>query len=64
MAGYEKNLPDGCRWDAAVDTYDEAQLDIADYDPTSSSPSTSSTPGPASTTRATSGPGARTWPGS
>jgi uncharacterized protein (DUF362 family) len=32
-AGYEKNLPDGCRWDAAVDTYDEAQLDIADYDP-------------------------------
>jgi uncharacterized protein (DUF362 family) len=33
MAGYEKNLPDGCRWDAAVDTYDDAQLDIADYDP-------------------------------
>ena len=32
-AGYEKNLPEGCRWDAAVDTYDEAQLDIAQYDP-------------------------------
>jgi len=32
-AGYEKNLPDGCRWDASVDAYDEAQLDIADYDP-------------------------------
>lgn len=32
-AGYEKNLPAGCRWGAAVDTYDEAQLDIADYDP-------------------------------
>ena len=33
QAGYEKNLPDGCRWDWAVDTYDEAQLDIAQYDP-------------------------------
>jgi uncharacterized protein (DUF362 family) len=33
QAGYEKNLPAGCRWDAAVDSYDEAQLDIADYDP-------------------------------
>jgi uncharacterized protein (DUF362 family) len=32
-AGYEENLPDGCRWDAAVDSYEEAQLDIADYDP-------------------------------
>jgi uncharacterized protein (DUF362 family) len=32
-AGYEKNLPDGCRWDAAVDAYEEAQLDLADYDP-------------------------------
>lgn len=32
-AGYEKNLPDGCRWDAAVDSYDEEQLAIADYDP-------------------------------
>jgi uncharacterized protein (DUF362 family) len=32
-SGYEKHLPDGCRWDAAVDTYEEAQLDIADYDP-------------------------------
>jgi uncharacterized protein (DUF362 family) len=33
QAGYEKNLPDGCRWDAAVDTYNEEQLDIAEYDP-------------------------------
>jgi uncharacterized protein (DUF362 family) len=33
QAGYEKHLPDGCRWDAAVDKYDEVQLDIADYDP-------------------------------
>jgi uncharacterized protein (DUF362 family) len=32
-AGYEKNLPDGCRWDAAADDYDEVQLAIADYDP-------------------------------
>jgi uncharacterized protein (DUF362 family) len=32
-AGYEKNLPDGCRWDSAVESYDEAQLDIAEYDP-------------------------------
>lgn len=32
-AGYEANLPEGCRWGAAVDSYDEAQLDIADYDP-------------------------------
>jgi uncharacterized protein (DUF362 family) len=33
QAGYEKNLPDGCRWDWAVESYDEAQLDIARYDP-------------------------------
>jgi uncharacterized protein (DUF362 family) len=33
QAGYKNNLPDGCRWDWAVDTYDEAQLDIARYDP-------------------------------
>jgi uncharacterized protein (DUF362 family) len=33
QAGYEKNLPDGCRWDAAVDTFEEVQLDIAEYDP-------------------------------
>jgi len=33
QAGYEKNLPDGCRWDWAVDSYDEAQLDVARYDP-------------------------------
>jgi uncharacterized protein (DUF362 family) len=32
-AGYEKNLPEGCRWDAAVDSFEEKQLDIADYDP-------------------------------
>jgi uncharacterized protein (DUF362 family) len=33
QSGYEKHLPDGCRWDWAVETYDEAQLDIARYDP-------------------------------
>lgn len=33
QAGYLENLPDGCRWDWAVDSYDEAQLDIARYDP-------------------------------
>ncbi|WP_337175075.1 DUF362 domain-containing protein [Paludisphaera sp.] len=32
-AGYKANLPDGCRWDWAVDSYDEAQVDIARYDP-------------------------------
>jgi hypothetical protein len=32
-AGYFKNLPEGCRWDWAVETYDEPQLDIARYDP-------------------------------
>jgi len=32
-AGYEKNLPEGCRWDAAVDSFEEVQLAIADYDP-------------------------------
>ncbi len=33
QAGYKDHLPDGCRWDWAVDSYDEAQLDIAQYDP-------------------------------
>ncbi len=33
QAGYKDHLPDGCRWDWAVDSYDEAQLDIARYDP-------------------------------
>lgn len=33
QTGYEKNLPDGCRWDAAVDTFENVQLEIADYDP-------------------------------
>jgi len=33
QAGYERNLPEGCRWDWAVETYDEKQLDIARYDP-------------------------------
>jgi uncharacterized protein (DUF362 family) len=33
QAGYEKNLPEGCRWDWAVESYDEKQLDIARYDP-------------------------------
>jgi hypothetical protein len=32
-AGYEANLPDGCRWDWAVESFDEPQLDIARYDP-------------------------------
>lgn len=32
-SGYDKHLPDGCRWDWAVDTYEEAQLDLARYDP-------------------------------
>jgi uncharacterized protein (DUF362 family) len=33
QAGYQSNLPEGCRWDWAVDSYDEKQLDIARYDP-------------------------------
>ena len=33
QSGYKDHLPDGCRWDWAVDTYDEPQLDIARYDP-------------------------------
>ena len=32
-AGYVKNLPDGVRWDAAVEQYDSVQLDIKGYDP-------------------------------
>src|SRR5262249_56633464 len=32
-AGYEKHLPEGCRWDSAVDHFEQVQLDIADYDP-------------------------------
>lgn len=32
-AGYVQNLPDGVRWDAAVDDYDNVQLDIDGYDP-------------------------------
>lgn len=32
-AQYEKNLPDGVRWDAAVHDYDNVQLDVEGYDP-------------------------------
>ena len=32
-AGYVKNLPEGCRWDASVEDYDDVQLDIEGYDP-------------------------------
>jgi len=32
-SGYKDHLPDSCRWDWAVDTYDEPQMDIARYDP-------------------------------
>jgi uncharacterized protein (DUF362 family) len=32
-AGYPEQLPDGVRWDASVETYDDQQLDIAGYDP-------------------------------
>ncbi len=32
-AGYERNLPDGVRWDASVEDYDDVQLDIEGYDP-------------------------------
>jgi hypothetical protein len=31
-AGYPENLPDGVRWDAAVEAFDTAQLDIDGYD--------------------------------
>ena len=33
QAGYEANLPDGCKWDWAAPEYDEAQLDLYRYDP-------------------------------
>jgi uncharacterized protein (DUF362 family) len=33
QAGYEKNLPSGCKWDWAVDSFEEVQLEIARYDP-------------------------------
>jgi uncharacterized protein (DUF362 family) len=32
-AGYPKELPDGVRWDASVEDYDNVQLDINGYDP-------------------------------
>jgi uncharacterized protein (DUF362 family) len=32
-AGYRDNLPDGCRWEATVEDYDNVQLDIDGYDP-------------------------------
>jgi len=32
-AGYVKNLPEGCRWDASVEDYDDVQLGIEGYDP-------------------------------
>jgi hypothetical protein len=32
-AGYPEQLPDGVRWDASVEDYDNVQLDIAGYDP-------------------------------
>jgi uncharacterized protein (DUF362 family) len=32
-AGYVKNLPEGVRWDASCEDYDDSQLDIAGYDP-------------------------------
>jgi uncharacterized protein (DUF362 family) len=32
-AGYKDNLPDGCRWDWASQTYNETQVDIERYDP-------------------------------
>jgi hypothetical protein len=32
-AGYLKNLPEGVRWDATVEDYDNVQLDIEGYDP-------------------------------
>ncbi|MBI4600683.1 MAG: DUF362 domain-containing protein [Planctomycetes bacterium] len=33
QAGYLKNLPEGVRWDASCEDYDNVQLDIAGYDP-------------------------------
>ncbi len=32
-AGYPDQLPDGVRWDASVEDYDNVQLDIEGYDP-------------------------------
>ena len=32
-AKYDKNLPDGVRWDGSVHDYDDVQLDIEGYDP-------------------------------
>jgi hypothetical protein len=32
-AGYLKNLPEGCRWGASAEDYDDAQLGIEGYDP-------------------------------
>jgi uncharacterized protein (DUF362 family) len=32
-AGYPEQLPDGVRWDASVEDYDNVQLDIKGYDP-------------------------------
>ncbi|MBI4583265.1 MAG: DUF362 domain-containing protein [Planctomycetes bacterium] len=32
-AGYVKNLPEGLRWEASSEDYDNVQLDIAGYDP-------------------------------
>jgi uncharacterized protein (DUF362 family) len=32
-AGYREQLPDGVRWDASVEDYDDVQLDIKGYDP-------------------------------
>ncbi len=32
-AGYLKNLPEGVRWDASSEDYDNAQIDIEGYDP-------------------------------
>jgi hypothetical protein len=32
-AGYLKNLPEGVRWDASVEDYDDVQLAIEGYDP-------------------------------
>jgi uncharacterized protein (DUF362 family) len=32
-AGYPAQLPDGVRWDASVEDYDNVQLDVAGYDP-------------------------------
>jgi uncharacterized protein (DUF362 family) len=32
-AGYPDQLPDGVRWDASVEDYDDVQLDVKGYDP-------------------------------